>query len=209
MTHLACMFHFFHTCPSFATLRHSFLGIIPHPLANCLAPNRNRRCCPLSFRSLVFSLLLCPSVFKVLPCLHFMPFFQTFSCVFLRFSRVPFLQFPHFPNGFLDFLGFPSLPFFFSSSFLFFFTIFLHFPPCSLTVSLNFPWFFPTFFLPFSGDLRRIEPRRRLETFEKERLCSFPHRHGEATGRPETRDETRRSSKTSISCETSSNCHTL
>ena len=138
-----------------------------------------------------------------------MPFFQTFSCVFLRFSRVPFLQFPHFPNGFLDFLGFPSLPFIFSSSFLFFFTIFLHFPPCSLTVSLNFPWFFPTFFLPFSGDLRRIEPRRRLETFEKERLCSFPHRHGEATGRPETRDETRRSSKTSISCETSSNCHTL
>ena len=30
-----------------------------------------------------------------------------------------------------------------------------------------------------------------LETFEKERLCGFPHRHGEATGKPETRDETR------------------
>ena len=25
-----------------------------------------------------------------------------------------------------------------------------------------------------------------LETFEKERFCSFPHRHGEATGKPET-----------------------
>ena len=44
-----------------------------------------------------------------------------------------------------------------------------------------------------------------LETFEKERFCSFPHRHGEATGKPETRDETRGSIKTSISCETSSN----
>ena len=30
-----------------------------------------------------------------------------------------------------------------------------------------------------------------LKTFEKERFCSFPHRHGEATGKPETRDETR------------------
>jgi len=44
-----------------------------------------------------------------------------------------------------------------------------------------------------------------LETFEKERFCSFPQRHGEATGKPETRDETRGSIKTSISCETSSN----
>ena len=47
------------------------------------------------------------------------------------------------------------------------------------------------------------------ETFEKERFCSFPHRHGDATGKPETRDETRGSSKTSISCETSSNFDTL
>ena len=45
--------------------------------------------------------------------------------------------------------------------------------------------------------------------FEKERFCSFPHRHGEATGKPEPRDETRGSIKTSISCETSSNFHTL
>ena len=43
-----------------------------------------------------------------------------------------------------------------------------------------------------------------LESFEKERFCSFPNRHGEATGKPETRDETRGSTKKSISCETSS-----
>ena len=48
-----------------------------------------------------------------------------------------------------------------------------------------------------------------LETFEKERFCGFPHRHGEATGKPETRDKTRRNIKTSISCETSSNLHKL
>ena len=48
-----------------------------------------------------------------------------------------------------------------------------------------------------------------LETFEKERFCSFPHRHGDATGKPETRDETRGRSKTSISCETASNFDTL
>ena len=48
-----------------------------------------------------------------------------------------------------------------------------------------------------------------LETFEKERFCSFPHRHGDATGKPETRDKTRGSTKTSISCETSSNFHSL
>ena len=34
---------------------------------------------------------------------------------------------------------------------------------------------------------------------------SFPHRHGDATGKPETRDERRGSTKTNISCETSSN----
>ena len=44
-----------------------------------------------------------------------------------------------------------------------------------------------------------------LETFEKERVCGFPHRHGDATGKPATRDETRGCRKTSISCETSSN----
>ena len=48
-----------------------------------------------------------------------------------------------------------------------------------------------------------------LETFEKERFCSFPHRHGDATGKPETRDKTRRNIKTSIPYETSSNFHSL
>ena len=48
-----------------------------------------------------------------------------------------------------------------------------------------------------------------LKTFEKERFCVFPHRHGEATGKPETRDKTRGSIKTSISCETSSNFDTF
>ena len=60
MTQLACMFLFCHTCPCFATLRRSFLGITPHPLANCLAPNPNGRCSPLSFGSLVFSICLPP-----------------------------------------------------------------------------------------------------------------------------------------------------
>ena len=46
-----------------------------------------------------------------------------------------------------------------------------------------------------------------LETFEKERFCSFPHRHGEATGKPATRDKTHGCRKTSISYETSSNFH--
>ena len=48
-----------------------------------------------------------------------------------------------------------------------------------------------------------------LETFEKERFCSSPHRHAEAAGKPDTRDETRGSIKTGISCETSSNFDTL
>ena len=43
-----------------------------------------------------------------------------------------------------------------------------------------------------------------LETFEKDMFSSFRHRHSDATGKPETRDETRGRKKTSISCETSS-----
>ena len=39
--------------------------------------------------------------------------------------------------------------------------------------------------------------------------AACPHRHGGATGKPETRDETRWSIKTSISCDTPSNFHTL
>ena len=134
MTQLACMFLFCHTCPCFATVRHSFLGITPHPLANRLAPNPNGRCSPLSFGSLFFSICLplCSELFQsfALP-----PFHAFFSNLFLRsygFSRVSFLQFPHFPNGFLDFLGFSELAIHFFLQFNVF-TIFLHvppFPPC-------------------------------------------------------------------------------
>ena len=46
-----------------------------------------------------------------------------------------------------------------------------------------------------------------METFEKDRFSSFPHRHGDATGKPATRDKTRGCRKTSISYETSSNFH--
>ena len=46
-----------------------------------------------------------------------------------------------------------------------------------------------------------------LETFKKDMFCIFPHRHGDATGQPETRNETRGCRKNSISYETSSNFH--
>ena len=48
-----------------------------------------------------------------------------------------------------------------------------------------------------------------LETFEKDTFSSFPHRHGDATGKRETRDKTRGCRKTSISYETSSNFFTV
>ena len=48
-----------------------------------------------------------------------------------------------------------------------------------------------------------------LGNLRKESFCSSPHRHGDATGKPETRDETCGRSKTSISCETSSNFDTF
>ena len=43
-----------------------------------------------------------------------------------------------------------------------------------------------------------------LETFEKGEVLQLPHRHGEATEKPDSRRDTR-AQKTSISCETSSN----
>ena len=46
-----------------------------------------------------------------------------------------------------------------------------------------------------------------LDTFEEERFSSFQHRHGDATGKPTTRDKTRGCRKTSISHETSGNFH--
>ena len=56
----------------------------------------------------------------------------------------------------------------------------------------------------FVRDFRQFS---QLGTREKERLCRLPHRHGEATRKPETRDETGGSTKMSISCETSVNFH--
>ena len=46
-----------------------------------------------------------------------------------------------------------------------------------------------------------------LETFEKNRFSSFPHRHGDATEKQATRDKTRGCRKTCILCETSGNFH--
>ena len=126
----ACMFLFSHTCPCFATLRRSFLGITPHPLANCLVPNPNGRCSPLSFGSLVFqyACLYVPSFFKALPFLDFMPFFQTFSCVFLWFFKSFLPAISSFSHRFPQYsLVFPTLPFIFSSIWMFF----QHLPPFS------------------------------------------------------------------------------
>ena len=53
------------------------------------------------------------------------------------------------------------------------------------------------------------KPEACCDTFEKERSCSFPHRHSEAKGKPQTRDQTCWSIKASISWETSSKFETL
>ena len=42
---------------------------------------------------------------------------------------------------------------------------------------------------------------------KRDRFSSFPHRHGDATGKPATRDKTRGCRKNSISYETSGNFH--
>ena len=143
---------FFPTCPCFATLRHSFLGITPHPLASCLAPNPNGRCSPLSFGSLVFqyACLYAPSCLKALHCasisyLFFKPFpaflwfFQSFLPAISSFSQ-PFPRFPWF---------FQACHSFFSSKLIVFSqlsSIFLHVPPVfndfpsfSLVLSYLFP----------------------------------------------------------------------
>ena len=48
-----------------------------------------------------------------------------------------------------------------------------------------------------------------IDNLEKERLCSFFYRHGEARGKPETQEETCGSLKTSISCQKYSNFGTF
>ena len=97
--------HLWNCYPCFATLRHPFLSITSHPLANSLVPNPNERCSPLSFGvppfSSVFPLLL--TIF-----LHFLSFF------FLPFSCHSSI-FLHFPPVFNDF---PSFSLFFPPFFL-------------------------------------------------------------------------------------------
>ena len=89
----------------------------------------------------------------------FHAFFRPFPAFSYGFSRVSFLHFPHFPNGFLNFPWFfQACHSFFPPFYLFFSTIFLHFPPGSNDFP-SFSLFFHTFFLPFSGDLGRIEPQ--------------------------------------------------
>ena len=97
--------HLWNCYPCFATLRHPFLSITSHPLANSLVPNPNGRCSPLSFGVPPFS-----SVFPLLWTifLHFLSFFSylfpvipPFSSIFPLFSTI-FLHFPlFFPAFFL------------------------------------------------------------------------------------------------------------
>ena len=47
--------------------------------------------------------------------------------------------------------------------------------------------------------MRDFRQFSQLATRQKDKFCSFPHRHGEATGKPDTREETGGSTKTTIS----------
>ena len=62
-------------------------------------------------------------------------------------------------------------------------------------------------------EVARLPGKTTLEpawkTCKKDRFCSIAHRHGGATRKPENRDETCWSLKTSVSCETFSIFHTL
>ena len=79
----------------------------------------------LSFPNMLASMFLAFSK----PCLSSISclFFQTFSCVFLRFFKSFLPAISSFSNSFLNFLVFPSLPFIFSSTLMFFFS--QQFPP--------------------------------------------------------------------------------
>ena len=87
--------HLWNCYPCFATLRHPFLSITSHPLANSPVPNPNERCSPLRFGV--------PPFFSVFPLLltiflHFLSFFSylfpvvpPFSSIFPLFSRFSFI----------------------------------------------------------------------------------------------------------------------
>ena len=98
---------------------------------SCSEPQRTLLSVELRILSFFNMLASVPSFFKALSFLHFMPFFQTFSCVFLRLFKSFLPAISSFPQQFPQFsLVFPSLPLFFSSSLMFFSqfsSIFLHF----------------------------------------------------------------------------------
>ena len=87
-----------------------------------------------------------------MPGLHFVPFFQTFSCVPTVFPEFPSCNVLIFPTVSSVSLVFPSLPFIFSASLMFFSqlsSIFLHFPPVFNdfpSFSLVFSYLFPSVF---------------------------------------------------------------
>ena len=74
--------HLWNCYPCFATLRHPFLSITSHPLANSPVPNHNERCSPLRFGVPPLS-----SVFRL------------FSPIFLHFPLFVFSLFPAGVNG--------------------------------------------------------------------------------------------------------------
>ena len=91
--------------PCFATLRHPFLSITSHPLANSLVPNPNGRCSPLSFGVPPFSSVF-PLLWNDFPSFsvifsYLFPAVPPFSSIFPLFSTI-FLHFPwFFPAFFL------------------------------------------------------------------------------------------------------------
>ena len=111
MTQLACMFLFFtlvHALQPFATPSSVSLFI---PLQTVLLRTPTELLSVelwiLIFSNMFASMFL---VFSML-CLSSISylFFKPFPAFSDGFSRVSFLQFPHFPNGFLNFLGFSKL----------------------------------------------------------------------------------------------------
>ena len=129
MTQLACMFLFF----SRLSFPCNPSPLLPryHSSSPCKLSfaEPQRTLLPVELRILYFFQYAClyvPSFFKALPFLHFMPFFHTFSCVFLRFFKSFLPAISSFSQRFPQF----SLPFIFSS-------ILMVFSTCS-SIFLNF-----------------------------------------------------------------------
>ena len=114
MTQLACIFLFCHTCPCFATLRHSFL-LIPLQAVLLPTPTDAALCWAsvLSFFNMHASMFLTFSklCLSSISCLFF-----HFSCVFLRFFK-SFLPATSFSVFLTIFLHFPRFSYLFPSVF--------------------------------------------------------------------------------------------